>query len=727
MSNDPRLPLGQLPGQPSAQPLALRMTDISPGTVIDDYVVTGKIGEGGMGTVYGAEHPKLGKQVAIKVLRAELSANIDATTRFEQEALTLSKLGHPNIVDVSSLGTLPDGRAYFVMERLVGEDLGRAQQHAPLGLREICSVLNAVARALEAAHAKGIVHRDLKPENIFLHRVDAEAPVVKLLDFGIAKLSATDAPQRTRTGSMMGTPRYVSPEQARGVGVDYRTDIYSLGVVTFELVAHKTPFEGETGMDIMLGHLTQPPPRLASVAVVPAMLDDMVDRMLAKDASARPSLAEARAVFRAVEAGHDAPLATAGTTWPQRQVTGSRGELIRPPGATPGASGTPGAVGTPGMAPVIASRSAAMSGIDDTALPSASSVVPPVIVSPGYANTLAGPGVASAPAAASGRSPSAKAKSSKNMWASIAMTALAIAGGLIFFVNTQKDNESASPTARAVPRSPAPTRATGESRESLPQQGNPSEAAPRTTVEVATTPRTPDVVTAIPRTPDVVPTTPRTGPKPNPKISTSDSESASTRPSPSPPPVSDPEPMDPSPSAPPPPPPLPSTPSTGSIRGTHTKPNPPKVPRGGTISTAANDSLVGAGAGKSNETHPAPPVKDHADIPSLDIAQAKATPVPSSDKDRRDGPIKSSVETPPADVPVMFKLSIRVVGPKRGNVALRIRIDGKDVGEGSNLVTKLVSGWHLVELRQGNRVVSSQNVDLKRDQTISLSSQAKKN
>lgn len=422
------------------------MADIAPGTVIDDYVVSGKIGEGGMGTVYGAAHPKLGKQVAIKVLRAELSANVDATTRFEQEALTLSKLGHPNIVDVSSLGTLPDGRAYFVMERLVGEDLGRTQQRAPLGLREICSVLNSVARALEAAHAKGIVHRDLKPENIFLHRVDAEAPVVKLLDFGIAKLSTTDVAQRTRTGSMMGTPRYVSPEQARGVGVDFRTDIYSLGVVTFELVARKAPFEGETGMDIMLGHLTQPPPRLSSCVQIPTMLDDIVDRMLAKDAAVRPSLADARAVFRAIEAGNDVPL-PAGSTWPASGTPQHASERIRPPGVnTPRdrAFARPLHVGPP-------SAAAALSGIDDTVIPAATPVQgarPDPVVSPGYAKTLAGPGVAA-------NEPPVKAKS-KGMWASIAATALAIAAGLTLFVKTQSGEQSASPTRSATQSSGAP-------------------------------------------------------------------------------------------------------------------------------------------------------------------------------------------------------------------------------------------------------------------------------
>jgi serine/threonine-protein kinase len=300
------------------------MQDIPAGTAIGEYIVSSKLGEGGMGTVYAAQHPSLGKQVAIKILRAELCTNVEATNRFVQEARTLSKLGHPNIVDVSNLGTLPDGRAFFVMERLVGEDLATTLARRPVPAKEACQIINSVARALEAAHAKGIVHRDLKPENIFLHQVDGEAPVVKLLDFGIAKLSGTDSQlERTRTGSMMGTPRYVSPEQARGVGVDHRTDIYSLGVVLFEVLAHQPPFNGETAMDIMMAHLLQEAPRLGSIAPVSATLDNLVAQMLAKDAAARPSLAEVRTVLKAVESGNEAPNATLTTPWPPVRALGT--------------------------------------------------------------------------------------------------------------------------------------------------------------------------------------------------------------------------------------------------------------------------------------------------------------------------------------------------------------------------------------------------------------------
>lgn len=300
------------------------MQDIPPGTEIGEYVVSAKLGEGGMGTVYAAQHPSLGKQVAIKILRAELCTNVEATNRFVQEARTLSKLGHPNIVDVSNLGNLPDGRAFFVMERLVGEDLATTIARRPVPASEACQIINSVARALEAAHAKGIVHRDLKPENIFLHQVDGEAPVVKLLDFGIAKLSGTDSQlERTRTGSMMGTPRYVSPEQARGVGVDQRTDIYSLGVVLFEVLAHQPPFHGETAMDIMMAHLLQEAPRLGSIAPVSSMLDSLVAQMLAKDAVARPTLAEVRSVLKAVESGAELSNGAATTPWPPARLVGT--------------------------------------------------------------------------------------------------------------------------------------------------------------------------------------------------------------------------------------------------------------------------------------------------------------------------------------------------------------------------------------------------------------------
>jgi len=636
-----------LPHNDTAKPLAMRMADIAPGTVIDDYVVSGKIGEGGMGTVYGASHPKLGKQVAIKVLRAELSANVDATTRFEQEALTLSKLGHPNIVDVSSLGTLPDGRAYFVMERLVGEDLGRTQQRAPLGLREICSVLNSVARALEAAHAKGIVHRDLKPENIFLHRVDAEAPVVKLLDFGIAKLSSTDVQQRTRTGSTLGTPRYVSPEQARGIGVDYRTDIYSLGVVTFELVARKAPFEGETGMDIMLGHLTQPPPRLSSCVQIPTMLDDIVDRMLAKDAAVRPSLADARAVFRAIEAGNDMPL-PAGSTWPASGTPQHASERIRPPGVS---------------APP--SAAAALSGIDDTVMPASADPV----VSPGYAKTLAGPGVAT-------NEPPVKAKTkSKGMWASIAATALAIAAGLMLFVKTQTGEQSASPTRHATTAGGADVaRERTREQPDLTVAANPQTASPQGGAPGGNSPP-----------PDVSPTTP---PKPldiAPRIIDND-QKAKTEPR-----------------------------VVSGDKNKGKKANPTVVQGGiGAAGSGAGGGGNEARLDVGKQVDSATNVADDGYVPhpvntgGEDSTKTSTSVAPPA-------PPPPPPPPPPKDRAATFTLTVKVLGDLTG---VTLVVDQKPVGTTAEFSLTLPAGKHTVRLLQNGRLVSIYPVDLSKDQTL---------
>jgi hypothetical protein len=226
-----------------------------------------------------------------------------------REAQAVNRIGHPNIVDVFSLGELPDGRAYFVMEWLRGQDLKARLERAPLTHGDACAILGDVARALDAAHTKGIVHRDLKPENIFLHQVDDAPRIVKLLDFGIAKLIVEHDPEtRTQTGNIMGTPRYVSPEQARGLDIDQRSDIYSLGVVAYEMLCGKPPFTGETPMDVVLKHLSEEPPALAERApALPPALERIVMQSLAKDPALRPTLAELRGVLanpeQAVPAG----------------------------------------------------------------------------------------------------------------------------------------------------------------------------------------------------------------------------------------------------------------------------------------------------------------------------------------------------------------------------------------------------------------------------------------
>src|SRR5687768_9485570 len=191
--------------------------DLPVGSLAGEYRIEKKIGEGGMGSVYGARHPVIGKRAAIKVIRRELSGNPEAVDRFVLEAQSVNQIGHPNIVDVFGFGQLSDGRSFFVMEWLEGESL-RDRLHRPLPFPEALEMLEQIAKALVAAHEAGVVHRNLKPDNVYLHARKGDKPSVKLLDFGLAKLTgATDANRfdRTRTGMVMGTPLYLSPEQAK--------------------------------------------------------------------------------------------------------------------------------------------------------------------------------------------------------------------------------------------------------------------------------------------------------------------------------------------------------------------------------------------------------------------------------------------------------------------------------------------------------------------------------
>jgi serine/threonine-protein kinase len=273
--------------------------ELATGMMVGEYRIEGKLGEGGMGTVYGAVHPVIGKRAAVKVIKRDLCTSAESVERFVLEARAVNQIGHPNIVDVFAFGALPDGRSYFVMEWLRGESLADRLRRGRVPFGEALEILEGVIRGLEAAHDKQIIHRDLKPDNVFLVEVRGERPLVKLLDFGIAKLTGGEDQrmERTRTGAMIGTPQYISPEQARGLSVDARTDVYSLGVMAFEIVTGRPPFQAATAMDMISKHLNDPPPRASTINPVPAPLDRVIHEMLDKDAANRPSLTELRAVI----------------------------------------------------------------------------------------------------------------------------------------------------------------------------------------------------------------------------------------------------------------------------------------------------------------------------------------------------------------------------------------------------------------------------------------------
>ncbi len=277
---------------------------LAPGTPVGDYVVEGFLGEGGMATVYVGRHPIIGRRVAIKAIRASLCQSVEAVERFVQEARAANEIGHDNIVDVYTFGNLPDGRCYFVMEWLKGRTLADILDHdGALPLADAVSALTQICDGLEAAHRAGIVHRDLKPQNVFFVESDSGRRSVKLLDFGIAKLIGRPEGRTTQTqpGLTMGTPDYISPEQARGRNVDGAADIYSLGVLAFEMTTGQLPFVADNSADMMAMHLSAQPRRPSIVTPgLPPAFDALIARMLEKDATQRPSIGDVRVALEAL-------------------------------------------------------------------------------------------------------------------------------------------------------------------------------------------------------------------------------------------------------------------------------------------------------------------------------------------------------------------------------------------------------------------------------------------
>jgi len=261
------------------------------GTQIGAYRVLQQIGEGGMGTVWLAEHMMLGRRAAIKLLHPMFTARPDIVTRFFNEARAATAISDPGIVQIFDFGHHVDGSAYIAMEMLEGEPLDkRLRRLGRLAIADALRIMRQVASTLGVAHLRGIVHRDLKPENIYLVR-DPEViggERAKVLDFGIAKLTG-DASVKTNTSAVMGTPAYMSPEQCRGAGqVDQRSDVYALGCMLFALITGAPPFDAEGPGEIIAMHLRERPPALASrVQGIPPELETLVMHCLAKDPAHR--------------------------------------------------------------------------------------------------------------------------------------------------------------------------------------------------------------------------------------------------------------------------------------------------------------------------------------------------------------------------------------------------------------------------------------------------------
>jgi serine/threonine protein kinase len=471
-----------LPGVAGTDPLL--------GLAIGNYTITSKLGEGGMGAVYLAEHPEIGKKVAVKVLLPEHSKRQDLITRFFNEAKTTAQLRHPALVEVFDFGFLPDGAGYLVMDYLDGESLaGRLARVAPLPPETTAEVGRQLAAGVACAHKNGIVHRDLKPDNIFLVPDPelAGGERVKILDFGIAKLvepGTGGSKGSTSTGMLLGTPLYMAPEQCRGSGtVDHRADVYSAGCILYQMLASRPPFDFEGVGEILAAHLYQVPKPLTEIdPSLPPALVDIVTRALAKDPAQRQqTMTELGTELATFLRGGEAPVSSGSGGYARVSAGASGGTLplvAHSSVATPARSGEGArpsgrneAVRS-GAAPVSesparVSKQAAAQGSIATAPTSYVDSPPPV--EPRQAP----------PPATGGRPP----------WLFLGFLGLAIAGGAGFFVLRGRNPAPAAVTDPAAGKDPATTT---DPATTASGTAEPETTAPGTTTAGATATGSPD-------------------------------------------------------------------------------------------------------------------------------------------------------------------------------------------------------------------------------------------
>jgi serine/threonine-protein kinase len=297
---------GVLPSRTSTklEPPDPQFTTLEPGTIIAErYRVDSLLGEGGMGKVYAAEHVHMRKQVAIKVLHPEMSTTPEVVARFEREAVAAGKIAHPNVAAATDFGRLEDRSFFLVLEYVAGVDLRAVLRRGAVSPERAVHILRQITSAVGAAHAAGIVHRDLKPENVMLVDRDGDPDFVKVLDFGIAKIDAigmndtastssasgpSSAQPLTKMGAVFGTPDYMSPEQALGQTIDARSDLYSIGVMFYELLTGERPFKGGA-VTLMRKQVLEDPPTLPPKTMdsVGAEYDAVIQKLLKKSAQER--------------------------------------------------------------------------------------------------------------------------------------------------------------------------------------------------------------------------------------------------------------------------------------------------------------------------------------------------------------------------------------------------------------------------------------------------------
>jgi tRNA A-37 threonylcarbamoyl transferase component Bud32 len=262
------------------------------GQSIGSYRILQKIGTGGMGAVYLAEHPLIGKKVALKVIHRELASNKEVVQRFFQEAKAVTRIGNEHIVEIHDFGQTQDGDHFYIMEYLEGQTLaGVLANERVLDVMRALHIGAQIAAALAAAHAAGVIHRDLKPDNVMLTMRLGDPNFVVLLDFGLAKMfvGGGQSAVKTAAGVLLGTPQYMSPEACESKGnLDHRTDIYALGILLFQMMTGMLPFDGETMGEVLVKQVTQlPPPPRGFNASIPPSVEQIVLRCLAKNVDAR--------------------------------------------------------------------------------------------------------------------------------------------------------------------------------------------------------------------------------------------------------------------------------------------------------------------------------------------------------------------------------------------------------------------------------------------------------
>lgn len=312
--------------------------ELREGSMLGNYQLERLLGEGSMGKVFQARHARLGRQVALKVLKAEHARDSGFVQRFFQEARTVNQINHEHIVEIFDFVDEGEGgHVYCVMELLRGQSLTSLLQEEKLTLARIQRIVVQVCAALGAAHQVGVVHRDIKPDNLFIIHRAGQPDFVKVLDFGVAKLLSTDGnPVVNTTGTMdgtiVGTPAYMAPEQAAGLQVDPRADVYAVGNILYELLAGKPPFQAPAFGQLVVQIITQPPPplpaQLPSGEPLPPQLAELVMRCLAKEPEARPqSLAEVTTALLLLPAPAGEPAAAEGADLSERPTQKMRAAL----------------------------------------------------------------------------------------------------------------------------------------------------------------------------------------------------------------------------------------------------------------------------------------------------------------------------------------------------------------------------------------------------------------